>query len=107
MNRFISIFFVLVVILLAWAPWLDAQQAETIVTTEFNAEWKGVSDGCGPIEQFKDTHRILFGFVTTIKYSCPTKSLEIDEIIHKQIFHSVYVSPFMNSYGDFKKVPLN
>jgi hypothetical protein len=101
MRKTSLIIIIIVLVIFAWSPWLTKAKVENLITQKFNAEWSGVSDGCGPIEEFKDTKRSLFGFKSSIRYACgmlpPGASLEGS-------WHSVYVSLFGTVQGDFLRI---
>lgn len=59
--------------LLAWAPWLTPEGAQSRARAAFEAGQRGIVDGCGfactgcgP----KEAHRALFGYRVELVYAC-------------------------------------
>ncbi|MDO8669277.1 MAG: hypothetical protein Q7K65_03205 [Candidatus Buchananbacteria bacterium] len=75
MNKKIVILTVAVVLLIivAWSPWITNAYSKKVVLEKFTAKWQGVSDGCG----FNcdgcgigESRRTLFGVNVKIEYAC-------------------------------------
>jgi len=84
--------------LLIRPPWLNVQKVESIVARDYNVRWEGKVGGCGPIREFKDTKRIMFGFITSIRYACGPVETEEEK---KGSWHVIYVSPLGTTHGDY------
>ncbi len=66
---------VVIIAAAAWSPWLSRQTAESLATSAFEAEWKGVMDGCGLNCKEEgcgvvSSQKALFGYSVTIAYKC-------------------------------------
>ena len=64
---------ILLLLLVAWAPWITNTSSERVVSERFTAEWQGVSDGCGFNCKgcgIKESQRTLFGVNVKIEYAC-------------------------------------
>lgn len=60
-------------VLILWAPWLNAQGAENLAEQGFEETWAGVADGCGlncPGCGVVQTQRILTGYYVDLQYAC-------------------------------------
>ena len=69
----IAITTLLVVLLFAWAPWIDGSYAKERAVAEFERTWLNVADGCG----FGchgcgavDVRKAAFGMRVTLDYAC-------------------------------------
>jgi len=68
-----SIVFSVLVILLAWSPWLTRTSAETRAVDSFNKAWEFVADGCGTNCKGCGavlSQRMPFGVLVTMEYAC-------------------------------------
>ena len=64
---------VLIVVTLAWSPWLTAARVEAAAEETFTRSWQGVVDGCGLDCTgcgVTSSRRVLFGAVVEIEYAC-------------------------------------
>jgi hypothetical protein len=64
---------VIILILIAWSPWITRSYAENKVVEDFEEKWEGIIDGCG----FDcigcgvtDSKRTLFGYVVIAEFAC-------------------------------------
>ncbi len=78
-NRTWAIAAALAVLLLIWAPWMTAAQAQIRATKAFNSAWAGVADGCGfnclgcgPTR----VQRVPFGCRVVLEFACGVASNE-------------------------------
>jgi hypothetical protein len=63
----------LVLGLLAWAPWISAPYARQRAETAFTAAWQGVVDGCGTNCTgcgATRAEKIWFGWQVELEYAC-------------------------------------
>jgi len=89
------ILFVLIVliIILAWSPWITKSYAEKKVTESFEKSQKDIADGCGfncPGCGVTTSNKVSFGYSVSIEYGCgfgpypPTQEM----MGHKTVFIS-------------------
>jgi len=74
-NKKIPILIISIILLLiiAWSPWITNAYAKRVVSERFTAEWQGVSDGCDLNCNgcgIKESQRTLFGVNVKIEYAC-------------------------------------
>lgn len=86
-NKNISIIgvVIIVLILLAWSPWITKDYAEKRVVSAFEEGNKGITDGCG----FNcvgcgvtGSEKVIFGYSVNVEYGCgmrPTDSRDLNE----------------------------
>jgi hypothetical protein len=81
MNKNMLIMILIMLILLAWAPWVTEDYAEQKVIESFNNEWEGVQDGCGfncpncgIYNSEYSPKKVIFGYKVTLLYSCGMKA---------------------------------
>ena len=102
MKKVLKVILIILLVVFAWSPWLNAKQVNQTILVKVNAKWYGIMDGCGPLqpENIKDTHWIPFGYISSIQYACGFTTREVAE---KELenWHTVYVSPFGNVLGTF------
>ncbi len=70
---FIVSLVVLLVVILAWSPWMTKEYAEERVKVSFADTWKNVMDGCGMTCDgcgVTGSHRVLFGYSVSYAYGC-------------------------------------
>jgi hypothetical protein len=60
---------VIIVLLFAWSPWLDAKRATVWATSDFNDAWKNTSDGCGVVDAAAKEKK-WFGYDVELFYEC-------------------------------------
>ena len=63
----------LLLILLAWSPWITKSFAENLVNTKFEEKWKNYPDGCGFNCDgcgITNSFKFFFGYIVNIEYSC-------------------------------------
>ena len=92
---------IILLILLAWSPWITKNYAETSVLKKFNQTWYGVNDGCGFNCNecgIKDSHKTLFGYIVKIEYDCGM-TIYNPYINSKPKQDNIYVSPLGQVYG--------
>jgi len=102
MKRYFLISFTIAVIvigILAWAPWINGPYAKERAVSEFERAWLNVADGCGfgchgcgAIE----TKKILFGMQVKLEYACGMLPADSPEF-HQQT--DAYVSFLGKVYG--------
>ena len=64
---------IIIIALLAWAPWLSATDAQSAAKTYFEKKNVGIMDGCGFNCNgcgVKEAHKMLFGYSVDIEYAC-------------------------------------
>ena len=82
----IFVIITVLLILIAWSPWITNSYSEKMVSDKFTAEWQGVSDGCGFNCNgcgIKESQRTVFGVNIKIEYACgmlPSDSPEYHKI---------------------------
>jgi hypothetical protein len=67
------VLFFVIVVLLAWSPWITQERAFSLVETQFNGAWDGVIDGCGTAGNnlgAKDFREVPFGATVMLLYQC-------------------------------------
>ena len=90
---------IIIIVLIAWSPWLTQTYAENRTVDAFNKSWEYVADGCG-------THctgcgaissqRIPFGILVTIEYGCGMIPEDTPEYHERG---TAFVSIFGTVYG--------
>jgi hypothetical protein len=86
-------------VLVLWAPWLDARRAETLAEQRFSQAWQGVADGCGLDCQgcgADQAQRVLAGYLVDLEYACGLLP-EDDPVYHQRA--RVLVSVFGTLHG--------
>ncbi len=89
----------LLLLAMAWAPWLSADAAGQRATDAFQLNWTGVIDGCGLNCQgcgVTATERRLIGYAVTIEYACGLLPADRPEFHERDTF---YVSPLGTVHG--------
>ena len=84
----------LIMVLLAWAPWLTRDGLISATEARFEQLWQNVTDGCGFNCQgcgVIASRRVLFGAAVEIEYACGMLPTDLAEY-HQQ--STVYVSFF-------------
>lgn len=64
---------VLLIVLLAWSPWLTPPFAEARAVNTFNKAWSLIADGCGTNCKgcgAVSSRRVPFGMEVTLEYGC-------------------------------------
>lgn len=72
-NITIIIVALIILILLAWSPWITKSYAENRVVEAFEESQKDIIDGCGFNCNgcgVKESHKTLFGYSVKIEYAC-------------------------------------
>jgi hypothetical protein len=77
-NKLLAVFgIVILVVLLAWSPWLTQHYAETRAVTVFTKSleksWEHITDGCGSNCSgcgAVESQRVPFGRLVTLEYAC-------------------------------------
>lgn len=90
-------FFLLVVI--AWAPWMTPDRAESLVVEAFVSGWQGVIDGCGFDCEgcgAQRARRMILGYSVDIEYACGLLPYDSPEF---HLTETAYVSPFGTIHG--------
>ena len=98
-NILILIVSSVLLILIAWSPWITNAYSEKVVSDRFTAEWQGVMDGCGFNCNgcgIKESQRTLFGVNVKIEYACGMLPSDSPEY-HKT--DTVFVSFFGTVHG--------
>jgi hypothetical protein len=102
MKKYIKIILIILLVILAWSPWLNSTEVNQVILQKVNTKWQGIMDGCGPLraENIKNTTRIPFGYISSIQYACgfTTQEIAIKEL---NDWHTVYISPFGNVIGNY------
>lgn len=66
-------------VLILWAPWLNAQSAERLAERRFETTWSEVAGGCSlncPACGVVQTQRILTGYYVDLQYACDRLPVE-------------------------------
>ena len=80
MNKKITIViigFLILLVLLAWSPWITKTYAEKKVIEAFEESQKGIVDGCGFNCEgcgIANSNKMLFGYKVNIKFKCGMKN---------------------------------
>ncbi len=90
---------ILLLVVIAWAPWMTPRRAELLVVEAFVSGWQGVVDGCGfDCEGCGARHvrRMIVGYSVDIEYACGLLPLDSPEF---HLTETAYVSPFGTIHG--------
>jgi len=90
--------------LAAWSPWITKNYAENKVVKTFEAEQKGIADGCG----FNCTgcgvvssNKVVFGYSVDIKYGCGFAQLQDEKDLIGET--TIFVSFIGTVHRNFKR----
>jgi len=89
----------LLILLLAWAPWLSRDTAQRKAEQAFETAWEGVADGCGLNCDncgAKEAQKTLLGYAVRLEYACGLLPADLPEY-HQTV--RVYVSPLGTVHG--------
>jgi len=97
---------IILLILLAWSPWITKDYSKTLILTRFNQSWYGVNDGCGSFNQITNRiepdlitlQKIPFGYKVHIEYDCGM-TIYNPYINSKSKQDNIYISPLGKVYG--------
>ncbi|NQV08336.1 hypothetical protein HQ529_00625 [Candidatus Woesearchaeota archaeon] len=95
----ITVFVIVLLVILIWAPWITKNYAENRVSEEFSSKWDGVMDGCGFNCDgcgIKESHRALFGYSVEIEYAC---GMKISSSEFKNKIDNIFVSFLSTVHG--------
>lgn len=88
-----------VIVILAWAPWLTQTSSEARAVAAFNRTWQRVADGCGTNCSgcgVVSSQRVPFGVLVTIEYACGLLPADLPEY-HRQ--STAFVSALNTVHG--------
>ena len=90
---------IIIIVLIAWSPWLTQTYAENRTVDAFNKSWEYVADGCGTYCTgcgAISSQRIPFGILVTIEYGCGMIPEDTPEYHERG---TAFVSIFGTVYG--------